>query len=297
MTEQAIENVVTRKPVKLPAALSATMNVSQGFVAPDTDRLRIVVTGRPGCGKTSLFASNPKSLLFDLERNSGTVIDPACTRVEIRANTTTAADDFRKAMSAVIASYRTDAEFRESISRVDIDSFDALVEMFLRDLCVKNKIEDAGEYNGGHGKGYARVREELFGFLNSLSQVGLGWGLTAHLSLKDVNGTMVPCLNVSDSFKQQLLRSRDLMFKMECAPGAVQQKTKSGSTYNVTSKDPKDRRYVLITDTSTTSEDFDSPKSNVPIESGLLIPAKGGWAAFRAAYQKAVDIRRADAVQ
>ncbi len=57
-------------------------------------------------------------------------------------------------------------------------------------------------------------------------------------------------------------------------------------------EDPKDRQYVLITDTSTTAEDYDSPKSNVPIESGLVIPARNGWAAYRAAYTRAVDIRR-----
>ena len=294
MTTQTVENVITRKPVKLPAALSAAMNVSQGFKAPNPDTLNIVITGRPGCGKTSFVASNPRALLFDLERNSGTVIDPACTRVEIRPSSTTAADDFRRAIDSLIASYRTDTDLQGSIGTIVIDSFDALVDMFLRDLCAKFDLEDAGDYGGGHGKGYFKVGDELFGMFDRLGRVGLGVVLVAHQSLKDVGSVTVPALNVSKSFRDRLIRWRTLMFKMEVAPGLIPSKTKSGVTINIPSKNPKDKRYVLITDTSTTAEDFDSPKSNVPMESGLSIPAKCGWATFQAAYQKAVEIRKAE---
>jgi len=294
MTQQVIENVVTRKPVKLPAALSNVMEVSQGFESPDPDSLRIVVTGRGGSGKTSFVASNPRCLLFDLERQPRTLIDPQATFTRLKTSSTTAADDFRKGIDAFLTAYRTDSALRESIKTVAIDSFDALVEMFLRDLCTKFDLEDAGDYKGGHGKGYFKVRDEVFDILDRIHRAGLGWVLIAHISMKEIGEVSVPALGVSKSFRDVLVRSRDLMFKIDCVPGVIQQKTKSGTVINIPSKDPKDRRYVLITDTSTTAEDFDSPKCNVPVESGLVIPAKGGWNAFRAAYAKAVDIRRSE---
>ena len=294
MTQQTLENVVTRKPVKLPAALSNVMEVSQGFESPDPDSLRIVVTGRGGSGKTSFVASNPRCLLFDLERQPRTLIDPQATFTRIKTSSTTAADDFRKGIDAFLAAYRTDSTLQAAIKTVAIDSFDALVEMFLRDLCTKFNLEDAGDYKGGHGKGYFKVRDEVFDILDRIHRAGLGWVLIAHIAYKEVGDVQVPALGVSKSFRDVLVRSRDLMFKIDCVPGVVQQKTKTGITINIPSKNPKDRRYVLITDTSTTAEDFDSPKCNVPVESGLVIPARGGWNAFRAAYAKAVDIRRSE---
>jgi len=293
MTQQTLENVITRKPVRLPAALSSVMEVSQGFESPNPDSLRVVVTGRGGCGKTSFLASNPRSIYFDLERQPWTVIDPACTRIRIRPASTTAADDLRKAVDGIVAAYRVDKDLQSSISTVTFDSFDSLVTMFLRDLCTKNKLDDAGDFGGGHGKGYFRVGDDIFGMFERLGTAGLGVHITAHQSLKDIGGNQIAALNVSKSFRDRLVHWRDLMFKMECT-STVATKTRSGATINMSSKDPKDRRYVLITDTSTTAEDYDSPKSNVPMESGLVIPAKGGWSTFRSAYQKAVELRRTE---
>lgn len=295
MTQQTVENMVTREPVKLPAALSSVMSVSRGFQAPDPDRLRIVITGRPGCGKTSFVASNPRCLLIDLEKNSGTVIDPACQRAQIRASSTTAADDIRQAVRGFLTAYRTDTALQQAIGCVAFDSFDALVDIFSRDLSARNGGIDIGDIGGGHGKGYFKVRDELFGLLEDIHRAGLGWVLVAHQSLKEVNGVTVQALNVSKSFRDQLIRSRDLMFKMEVT-SKIQQRTKSGAVITVESKNPADRRHVLITDTSTTAEDFDSPKSNVPIESGLTIPPKDGWATFREAYNKALAKRQAEGV-
>jgi hypothetical protein len=58
------------------------------------------------------------------------------------------------------------------------------------------------------------------------------------------------------------------------------------------SDDPTARQYVLITDTSTNANDFDAPKASVPMGSGLVIPAVGGWQALRNAYAGAVKKRR-----
>lgn len=290
---QVTENVITRKPVKLPASMSSVVEVAQGFESPDPNSLRIVVTGRGGSGKTSFVASNSSCLLFDLERQPRTIADPAATFVRIKASSTSAADDFRKAIDLFLAAYRTDSALRESIKTVAIDSFDVMVEMFLRDLCVKFDLEDAGDYKGGHGKGYFKVRDEVFGILERIHRAGLGWVLISHLSMKEVGNVTVPALSVSRSFRDVLVRSRDLMFKIDCVPEVEERTTKSGVVLKIASKDPSKRQFVLITDTSTTAEDYDSPKCNVPVESGLVLPIRGGWNAFCVAYSKAVDIRRA----
>jgi len=297
MTQQTVENMITRKPVKLPAALAGAMEVTQGFVAPDPDCMNIVITGRPGCGKTSFVSSNPRLLLFDLERGSETVIDPACIRLQVKRQSTTAADDLRRSITSLVAAYPLDKDMQSSISAVGFDSFDALVKMFSRDLCQKHNLEDPGEYKGGHGKGYFKIGDELFDMFEQLRRVGLGIVLTAHQALEDVAGVMVPTLNVSASYRNRLIQWRTLMFKMESVQGKVKTRLKSGMSIETTSKDPKDRQFVLITDTSTTAEDYDSPKSNVPLESGLVIPARNGWGTYRDAYSRAVEIRRASAEQ
>lgn len=283
---QVIKNVLTGLKSRMPAAIES------GFNPPDPDHLRIVVTGRPGSGKTSFAASNPRALLFDLEKGAGSVSDPACLRAILPSTSTAPADDLRKSVDSVLKEYRTSSQLRESLSTIVFDSFDAMVEMFLRDLRQKNNLEDAGDYKGGHGKGYFVVRDEIFGILDNIHRAGLGWVLIAHLSLKDVNGVMVPALNVSKTFRDTLVRSRDLQFKMDCARAVKESTTKSGAKVRLPSKDPKDRQYVLITDTTTVAADYDGPKANVPLESGLVIPQHGGWAAFRAAYEKAVEVRR-----
>jgi hypothetical protein len=53
---------MTKRPVKLPAALTSKMRVCEPFEAPDLDSLFLVIQGRPGCGKSSLVASNPRAL-------------------------------------------------------------------------------------------------------------------------------------------------------------------------------------------------------------------------------------------
>lgn len=297
MTTQQITNVVSKKPVKLPAALTGKMNVSSEFSPPDVDSMRIIVTGRPGCGKSSFVASNPRVLLFDLEKGAGTVIDPQCTRAELRLESKSAADDIMSAVDGFISAYKTDAALRESIKSIAFDSFDRLVELFLRDLCLKHGLEDAGEYKGGHGRGYFKVRDEIFGMLERIQRAGLGWILISHLTPKEVEGRTLATLAVSKSFRDNLVRSRDMMFRMECTQRKVKQKTKSGLEIEVASKNPNDRQYVLLTDTSSSADDFDSPKSCLPIESGLVIPAVGGWQTFRDAYAKAVERRRGEAVR
>ena len=297
-TIQSVTNAMTRKPVKLPAALTGKMKVCASFEAPDLDSLFLVIQGRPGCGKSSLVASNPRCLFFDLERNAGMVIDPAATRVEVRPTSTTAARDIRAAVDGFLAAYRTDTALRESISTVAFDSYDRLVEIFLRDLCREHDLEDAGDYKSGHGKGYFKVRDELFDMFERILRAGLGVVLTAHLGPRElrVPGKKDPetiiTLSVSKTFRDNLVRTRHMMFRMECQPIPIERVTAAGVKIKLPSNDPSARQYVLITDTSTNANDFDSPKSSVPMASGLPIPEVAGWQAVRDAYTAAAEMRR-----
>lgn len=302
-TTQNVTNVITRRPVKLPAALSNRMRVCEPFEAPDLDSLFTVIQGRPACGKSSLVASNPRALLFDLEKNAGTVIDPAAARVEVRPTSTTAAKDIRAGVDGFLTAYRTDTALRESISAIAFDSYDRLVEIFMRDLCREYKIEDVGEYGGrdgksGHGKGYFKIRDELFDMFERILRVGLGVTLTAHLGPRDLRipGKSEPethiTLSVSKTFRDQLVRTRHMMFRIECQPVMVTKTTAAGVKIKLPSDDSNARQYVLITDTSTNANDFDAPKASVPMGSGLVIPAVGGWQVLRDAYAGAVETRR-----
>jgi len=297
-TTQSITNVMTKRAVKLPAALTSTMKVCEPFEASDLDSLFLVIQGRPGCGKSSLVASNPRCLFYDLEKNAGTVIDPAAERVEVRPASTTAARDIRASVDGFLAAYRTDTALREAFSMIAFDSFDRLVETFLHDLCREHNLEDPGEYKTGHGKGYFKVRDELFEMFERILRAGLGVTVTAHLGPRDIRvpGKAEPesivTLSVSKTFRDNLVRNRHMMFRMDCQPVKVTKTTAAGIKIKVPSSDPTAREYVLITDTSTNANDFDSPKASVPMGSGLVIPAVGGWQTLRDAYAGAVEKRR-----
>lgn len=297
-TTQSVTNVMTRRPVKLPTALTGKMRVCAPFEAPDLDSLFLVIQGRPGCGKSSLVASNPRCLFFDLEKNAGTVIDPAAERVQVRPTSTTAAKDIRAGVDGFLSAYRNDVYLREAISTIAFDSYDRLVEIFLRDLCREHNLEDAGEYKTGHGKGYFKVRDELFDMFERILQAGLGVVLTAHLGPQDIRipGKNEPethiMLSVSKTFRNTLVRTRHMMFRIECQPVMVTKTTAAGVKIKLPSNDPSACEYVLVTNTSTHANDFDSPKSSVPLGSKLIIPAAGGWQALRDAYTGAVEKRR-----
>lgn len=297
-TTQSVTNVMTKRAVKLPAALTGKMRVCAPFEAPDLDSLFLVIQGRPGCGKSSLVASNPRCLFFDLEKNTGTVIDPAAERVQVRPTSTTAAKDIRAGVDGFLSAYRTDTALRGAISTIAFDSYDRLVEIFLRDLCREHNLEDAGEYKTGHGKGYFKVRDELFDMFERILQAGLGVVLTAHLGPVDIRipGKNEPethiALSVSKTFRNTLVRTRHMMFRIECQPVMVTKTTAAGVKIKLPSNDPSACEYVLITNTSIHANDFDSPKSSVPLGSKLVIPAAGGWQALRDAYAGAVETRR-----
>lgn len=297
-TDQTVTNVLTRKPVKLPAAVTSKMRVCDSFEAPDFDSLFIVIQGRPGTGKSSLVASNPRCLLYDLEKTAGTAIDPAAQRIQVRPESTTAADDIRTSVDGFLAAYRADAVLREVVSCVGFDSYDRLVEIGLRDLCRKNNLEDAGDYKGGHGKGYFKVRDDLFDMFERILRAGLGVVLTAHLGPRDIRipGKSEPethiTLSVSKTFRDNLVRTRHMMFRTECRPVMVTTKTTTGVEIRRPSADSSAREYVLITDTASNPNDFDSPKVPVPIQSGLVLPEFGAWQAVQGAYDGAVEIRR-----
>jgi hypothetical protein len=280
-----IENVQT-KQVVLPASVTSRMQHTTGFVSPDPNQLRVVIIGRPGCGKSAFVSSNPKAILFDLENNSYTVPDPAAQRLNIKTASASPADDIRESVNAILRQAKTDKALRESISTFAFDSFDVLVEIFLRDLCTKNGLEDAGDYGGGHGRGYFKVRDEIFDMLNRIRIAGFGWVLTAHLSLvetKQGSGVWVPKLNVSKTFRDTLVRSRDLTLRMDIVRGKPSKDDKAAGY---------EKMYVLKTETSAHAEDADGPKSNVPMDAKLVIPEINGWATFEDAYRRATEIRR-----
>lgn len=282
---------------EIPKDLQGISGVSVGFDPPDILHSRIVTTGQPGSGKSTLLNSNKHLFMMDPERGGRTVADPQAMRFTPPPNTPPAELD--KAYLAVadrLIARRVAG--KDDIRMVGIDSMDKMIAIFQRALCLRAGCEDVGDYDGGHGKGYAVVRRDIFDMLDRLYQAGLGWAVIAHTSKTLVtvgkSEQLVTGLSMSRSYMAALFQECEHMLFVEHGIMSVPGKdttsvvggkriTKRGKPTSVPVRKLRARPGGLWMGGVT-----DDVKVRVPLPEEIVLPKVGGWYTLGAAYDEAV---------
>ncbi len=183
---------------------------------------------------------------------------------------------------------------------IAIDTIDELISIFQQALCLREQCLDVGDVGGGHGKGYAIVRDSIFGMLDKIYRAGMGWALIAHTTVKSVqvgkDTKQVSMLAISDSYKRAVFQKCEHMLFTEHGVDVIKgpkevkivkgrKITKPGQTTTVECRKLKTRPGGLWQGGNT-----NDVKVRVPIEDEIILPELGGWDLFTKAYEDAVAI-------
>lgn len=286
----------------IPSDLASLPGVSTGFRPVEVNRGRFVFTGRPGCGKSTLIHSNPKAFILDPEMGGNTVDDPKAICFTPDPDTTPegeTASAYMKMVDTLIARRKKGAK---DIEMIVFDTIDELIEIFLRDFCLKHSLEDPLDYRSGEGNAYSIVRRDLFGILDRAYKAGFGWTVLAHVTPKTIRHAgeerIIMSLSISDSFRNSLFRKCEHMMFLEYHTKTIPGKPTTftpkggGKTMTIPGTPTQEECRILKTKPGglwrgeTTSE----IKVRVPFPDSTEIPRLGGWAVVSSVYDEAIKI-------
>ncbi len=282
----------------IPGDLASLPGVTTGFRPVGVNRGRYVFTGRPGCGKSTLIHSNPKAFIFDPEMGGNTVDDPRAICFTPDPDSTPEGDTataYMTMMDTLIARRKKGAK---DIEMIVFDTLDELIEIFLRDFCLKHTLEDPLDYRSGEGNAYSIVRRDVFGMLDRAYKAGFGWTVLAHVTPKTIRHAgeerIVLSLSVSDSFRNALFRKCEHMMFMEyhtkSVPGEAKTITLNGKSRVIPGTPTQVECRILKTKPGGLwrGETTNEVKVRVPFPDATEIPQIGGWKVVSSAYDVAI---------
>ncbi len=284
---------------EIPKDLQSVSGMRSGFVIPPVNQIRLTITGQPGAGKSTLLNSNPHLLSLDPERGGDTVADPQALR--FTPPPTTAPENLDKVylrfVDQVIARKLKGAT---DIKMIAIDTIDEMISLFQQALCLREQCVDVGDVGGGHGKGYAIVRDSIFGMLDKIYRAGIGWALIAHTTTKSVqvgqDTKQISTLAISDSYKRAVFQKCEHMLfvehGVEMVKGPKEVKVVKGKRLEKEGKTTARKVRKLKTRPGGLWQggDTNDVKVRVPITDELILPKVGGWDLFTKAYGDAVAV-------
>lgn len=294
MTLQTITSPIPSDLAKLPG-------VSTGFRPVGVNRGRYVFTGRPGCGKSTLIHSNPKAFILDPEMGGNTVDDPRAICFTPDPDKTPegeTASAYMKMVDTLIARRKKGAK---DIEMIVFDTIDELIEIFLRDFCLKHSLEDPLDYRSGEGNAYSIVRRDLFGILDRAYKAGFGWTVLAHVTPKTIRhggeDRVVMSLSISDSFRNSLFRKCEHMMFLEyhtkSIPGKVITFTSKtgGKPLTVPGTPTQVECRILKTKPGGLwrGETTNEVKVRIPFPDSTEIPSFDGWKVLSSVYDEAIQ--------
>lgn len=284
---------------KVPKDLQGIEGLETGFKPVPIHQSRIVLTGQPGSGKSTLPNSDPNILVLDPEQGGKTVADPKAMRFTPgpnvdRANLDTAYLEF---VEKIIARKRTG---KDDIKMVCIDTIDKLIDIFQSSLCLRGGVEDIGDYGGGHGRGYAVVRKTIWDMLDRIHKSGMGWILIAHTATKIITTEQntqrqTSGLAVSPSYVRSIWSDCEHMLFFE---HGIQSIVPEPTFKNVGGKRVKQTHkaeHISVRKLKTSpgglwqGGNTNDVKVRIPLPSEIIIPELDGFTTLTKAYDKATQ--------
>lgn len=283
----------------IPSDLAKIPGVTTGFRPVSVNRGRFVFTGRPGCGKSTLVHNNPKAFILDHDQGGNTVDDPRAIRYCPDPDKTpegATADAYRNIVDVLIARRKKGAK---DIEMIALDTYDELIEIFLRDFCLKHKLEDPLDYKSGEGNAYSIVRRDIFEILNRAYRAGFGWAILVNVTPKVIRHggeeRTVLSLSVSESFANAVRKKCEhfmyLAYHTKTVKGPPTTRTIGGKKVTIPGETRKEECRLLKTKPGTlwAGETTDEVKVRIPFPDSTEIPRLGGWDVFTRVYDEAIQ--------
>lgn len=287
----------------IPKDLAGVDGLEVGFNPPSSNECRLLITGTPGSGKSTFLNSNKKLLMIDVEAGGRTVADPLAMRYTIPPSTKPVDADtaYIAFVDKIIARRIKGAT---DIEMIGFDSADELVALFQRALCLREtdsaspSLLDIGDIGGGHGKGYAIVREAIANMLDRIHRAGLGWAIVAHTVTKTVTigkeEVQVASLAVSDTYKSMLLRKCEHFLFVESGvelvtPPPTVKEVKGQKIKTVHPPVPVPCRFLKTAPGGIwKGAEAAELKVRVPLADRIKLPQIDGFGTFSNAYTEAI---------
>lgn len=300
-----MQSVITG--ASIPKDLAGIDGLEVGFHPPTENECRLLITGSPGSGKSTFGNSNPNLLMVDVECGGRTVADPRAMRFSIPVTTDPAQAD-KAYLAFVDKLIARKTKGATDIRMVGFDSADELITLFQRALCLRETDPEAlargivmeiGDIGGGHGKGYAVVRETIAAMLDKLHSAGLGWLMIAHTATKTIiinkEEVQIASLAVSDTYKSMLLRKCEHFLFVESGveivtPPVVRRVVKGQTIEKPQPPEARPCRYLKTAPGGIwRGTEATELKVRVPLPDRIKLPQLGGYEVFASAYLRAVE--------
>lgn len=292
-----MKSVITGR--EIPKDLVGVKGLRAGFVIPTAQEMRLVITGQPGAGKSTLMNSNPHLLSLDPERGGDTVADPQALRW------TPPPDTDPKVLDKAYLAFADKIIARKlkgatDIKMIGIDTLDEMISLFQRALCLREEVDDVGDIGGGHGKGYFIVRDAIFGMLDKVYRAGMGWIIIVHTATKTVmignEEKQMSGLAISSSYMRTVFQKCEhMMFVehgIEKVPGGKEVTVVRGKKIERPGKAKLEKVRKLKTRPGGLWQggDTNDVKVRVPLPEQMILPKVGGWNLLTKAYEKATKL-------
>lgn len=283
---------------KLLDHLSTTMGLDagSGWAVPTAEQARVVLTGQPGSGKSTFLNSCKSMFIIDPERGGRTVSDPKAMRFPATDRPATA-DDYRKVFQQLIKHREKEGD-NSDFSTIGIDSYDYLIYLFQRDLATKYSLEDVGDYSGGHGKGYRVVGDELWGYIDALHNMGVGWWIVMHqrayTKKLEQDDAVTYRFGVSDSYKYPVKQRCEHVLFLDRGVERIKKPPKivslpGGKTKEISQGyEQKEVRLLSCFPFLNSTETAADVKVRLPLPEKIVVPDHDGWSSWVDAYNASV---------
>lgn len=297
METNIVTNVVPNQTPVIPPDW-ASLGVVSGYNPPTPEKLRLLIDGPEGEGKSTFVASMPNNLILDFEGGAGGIVGPKSKRVRI-----TGFDHFMKIHEKLVADAKSTTPY---FKRVSYDGADRWSEMWARQCAKelsersKTDVMDIADY-GSHGAGYRVLKNRAWRNIQEIEEAGYGWAIIGHITDETITDPTnpkkeitVPRLALIKSLRTPLCQSCDFHATI------YSQTTEATSTYKalvdvgggkfVETDMPGKSVFTTIYKFNCVSVGGKTGKARgVPdMETRFELPLIGGWDLFVQKYNQAV---------